>query len=500
MDPRVSTEYGVVEGRAEDGSQVFRGIPYAAPPFGALRFHYPAPPESWSGVRDAGVSGPGAPQPVAGENDLDGIYANPPVQGDDCLTVDIWTPDSSASGLPVMVWIHGGGYLQGAGSTLAYSGRTFARDGVVHVGINYRLGIEGFIYLGDGTDNLGLRDQVFALEWVQRNIAAFGGDPTNVTIFGQSAGSIAVMQLLSMPMADGLYARAIASSGTPTVTIDPPEAMRWTKRLAKRLGVAPNREGFASVPPQVAVAQVMPFTIDFVNPLKHGSQSFQVSPFRAVHGTPSLPEAPLVAARTRPGVPLVTGTTRNEMVGFLKILGQLDSINPLLAWFFLRTLQTTRSIRTGYRNGPRHLTNPVALVEAAWTDFTGRMPTIRLVEAREARAGAHPAPTWLYEFRWENPNLPAGLGSSHALDTPFTRDDLDALLALGPLAEAMIGPNPPAELAQRMHAAWIAFAKTGDPGWPTYKLDRRQTMVFNTKSEVLDDAAAPERQAWAGHR
>ena len=214
QDVLVRTANGTLRGSLEDGLAHFQNIPFAAAPYGSNRFRFPQPAEAWEGTRDALEAGPGVPQPVDPADPF-GFYFNPAIQGEDCLNLAIWSPDVATSGLPVMVWIHGGGYISGTGSSPGYSGRTFARDGVVHVGINYRLGIDGFTYFGDGTDNLGLRDQIAALEWVRDNIAAFGGDPNNVTIFGQSGGGVSVMNLLAMPAARGLFVRAIAQSGSP---------------------------------------------------------------------------------------------------------------------------------------------------------------------------------------------------------------------------------------------------------------------------------------------
>ncbi|MET0886398.1 MAG: carboxylesterase family protein, partial [Mycetocola sp.] len=178
--PMVRVESGVLCGATHEGLHVFRGIPYAAPPFGANRFQQPVRPESWDGVRHATRSGVAAPQPATAPRDPWAPMYAPTNTGEDCLTLDVWTPELGATGLPVVVHIHGGGYMTGAGSLPLYSGRAFARDGIVHVSINYRLGIEGFLYLGDEHDSLGLRDQIAALEWVQRNIAAFGGNPDRV--------------------------------------------------------------------------------------------------------------------------------------------------------------------------------------------------------------------------------------------------------------------------------------------------------------------------------
>ena len=495
---RARTEQGEVEGLIDSGLAVFRNIPYAAPPFGSRRFRPPQPPAKWEGVRDASVSGPKAPQPILPEaGAFDEAYFSVPTMGEDCLTLEVWTPDPGANSLPVMVWIHGGGYVLGTGAAPGYTGRAFARDGIVHVGINYRLGTDGFIYLGEGHENLGLRDQVFALEWVQRNIAVFGGDPSKVTIYGQSGGGVSVMNLLAMPSARGLFAQAIAQSGSPIGSREPEAASKITRRLAKRLGVAPTLAGFESTTVAACVAQSVPLAKDFANAFKHGSQSFTISPFRAVHGTGTLPMAPIEAASLSTTIPLLTGTARNETVGFLKGLGSLERINPFIGWYFNRMLGVKRKMKDAYRSGPRKITNTLALVEAAWTDWAFRMPSIRLVETRIQTSPA--VPTWLYEFRWETPALPAGLAAFHGLEVPFTRDDLAAMQAIKG-NEAWIGSEPPQSLATEMHSAWVRFAKTGDPGWPAYELKRRETMVFDKTSQLVPDAAAPERQAWKGHR
>ena len=184
-----------------------------------------------------------------------------------------------------MVWIHGGGFITGTGSAPAHDGFTFARNGIVHVGINYRLGVDGFTFFDDGIENLGLLDQIAALEWVQRNIAAFGGDPDQVTVFGQSGGAVAVMDLLAMPRARGLFARAIAMSGSPAVSASVESALRVTTRLAERFGIAPTREAFAALPVERTLSEVIPMAMEFVDFTQWGTESFTVSPFRAVHGT-----------------------------------------------------------------------------------------------------------------------------------------------------------------------------------------------------------------------
>src|SRR5215218_6876030 len=212
----VRTTQGAVRGRTADGVAAFKGIPYAAPPFGADRFAPPRPAAPWDGVRDALAYGPTAPHPgYAPPYDL--LLPDPIIPGEDCLNLNVWTPDPGAGGLPVMVWIHGGAFVNGSGAVPTYDGTRFARDGVVLVTLNYRLG-------DDGANDRGLLDQLAALEWVRDNVAAFGGDPGRVTVFGESAGAMSVGALLACPRAEGLFARAIAQSGAGHHAITPPTA------------------------------------------------------------------------------------------------------------------------------------------------------------------------------------------------------------------------------------------------------------------------------------
>ncbi|WP_223622409.1 carboxylesterase/lipase family protein [Microbacterium sp. EST19A] len=493
----VTTEHGAVSGVESEGLHCFRNIPYAAPPFGKRRFLPPQPPEPWDGVRNGTTSGPAAPQPSGGDA-LAALYS-PATTGEDCLTLEVWTPDPSPEAkLPVVVHIHGGGYTFGAGSPPGYSGRTFARDGVVHVGINYRLGIDGFLFLGEGHDNLGLRDQAAALEWVQRNIAAFGGDPSRVTIFGQSGGGVSVMLQLALPASRGLFQGAIAQSGCSMATVDADEAMRITRQVAKGLGVAPTVEGLRDVPLDRTVKATFTALTRFAAlGLALGDpRSLLLSPFRGVHDTAVLPRNPVESAGTSPGVPLMTGTTTNEMASLIE---GITIAAPLAAPFvrhgLKRALRMDRTIVDAYANGRRRVHGLGALVEAGWTDWGFRIPTIRLVEAR-------PEPSWLYEFRWQRDDVPPFTASHHAIDLPFARDDLATVAELGgDIGKRIFGTNPPQRLAEEFHAAFVDFATNGDPGWAPYdKTGGRVTKIFDTESSIVNDAAGAEREAWSGRR
>lgn len=491
--PRVRTENGLVQGLEIDGLHHFRGIPYAAPPFGPRRFLPPQRAEDWDGVRDATEPGPAAPQPTE-ENPLGAIYVAPET-GEDCLTVEVWTPDPGAAGLPVVVHIHGGGYTYGAGSLPGYSGKNFARDGVVHVGINYRLGIDGFLYLGEGHDNLGLRDQSAALAWVQRNIAAFGGDPARVTIFGQSGGGVSVMNHLALPASRGAFAGAIAQSGCPMASVDADEAFRVTRRVARDLGVAPTVAGLSPISLERTAAASFKALKRYALGLVRGDRrALLLSPFRGVHGTEFLPANPVRTAGSSPGVPLLAGTAVNEAGPLIEgIAAVAGPVAPLIRLGLRRTLGLDGPTVRAYREGPRRVRGLAALVEAGWTDWAFRIPTIRLLEAR-------PEPSWLYEFRWQREGIPPFSGSFHAIDLPFVRDDLETVMALGKPAADLFGAAPPADLARRVHADFVRFATTGDPGWPRYDQAERSTLVYDTDSGVVQDAAGTERAAWDGRR
>src|SRR5262245_17515236 len=237
MNAVVKTRQGEVRGSATSSVIAFKGIPYAAPPFGADRLRPPQRIAPWSGVRAALTYGPKTPQPPY-PPPVAVLLPELAASGEDCLSLNVWSADLGSARQPVVVWIPGGMFeYHATGASPWYDGARFARDGVVCVTINYRVGAEGFLYLGDGIANLGLLDQVAALEWVQENIAAFGGDPGNVTIFGESAGAMSVSTLLSMPRADGLFRRAIAQSGAAHHVSSPASARLVGLRMAEKLGV-----------------------------------------------------------------------------------------------------------------------------------------------------------------------------------------------------------------------------------------------------------------------
>ncbi|MDJ0379910.1 carboxylesterase family protein [Streptomyces sp. G-G2] len=447
--PRARTRHGVVEGRTEEGLAVFRGIPYAAPPVDALRFAAPAPPAAWDGVRDAGSYGPTAPK-VPYPQRFAALLPDPGIPGDDCLNLNVWTPATGPGArLPVMVWLHGGAFTRGSGAVPVYDGSAFARDGVVLVSANYRLGVLGYGLFPDAPANRGLLDQIAALEWVRDNIAEFGGDPDRVTLFGESAGAISVGALLAAPRAAGLFARAALQSGAPEVL--PRDRVRpMVRRMASLLKVPATAEAFAAVPSDALLAAQAAV-------LRRSGPLFGGPGFHLVTDPDTLPEEPLeVLARGRAAreIPLLVGWTAQEHRLWLAPSGAMrlvDQLGPLAV-----ALARHRSGKD--RLAVRELREE--LPGAGPADVVGRLLTDQLLRDPLRRlAGAdRDAPSYLYEFAW--PSGVPGLGACHALELGFVFDTLAV-----PESAWLAGPDAPQALADEMHAAWVRFAVTGCPGW-----------------------------------
>ena len=517
MDTTVKTLQGELRGRLVDGIHVFLGVPYAAPPFGTNRLRPPQALEPWSGVRDAAALGPEPPQvapPTVGGSEAgasedweDLTAAFEAVQraapSEDCLNLNLWTPDPGAARLPVMVWIQGGMFE--ISSTAAYDGRNFARDGVVCVVINWRPGAEGFLHLGDGIANVGLLDQVAALEWVRENIASFGGDPDNVTVFGESAGAMSIGVLLAMPRAEGLFRRAILQSGAAHHVTPARDALRIGAHLAERLGVPPDRQAMAAVGVDRFIAAQAELKQDLMmnpDPDRWGSD--------VVAST--LPWAPTVDGMVVPGPPIerigagasghvdvIVGTNTDDWRLWLVASGAIGQVTDEIltgpvADVGYQSLGAYgldgKDALAAYRSRYPDLT-PGDLLATVQTDWWMRLPAQLLADGR-VRAGAS-GRTYMYEFAWPSP----GLGAVHALEVPFV---FDIARPDVPLFGGLVGPEPPQELARTMHTAWVAFATNGDPGWPAYELDRRATMRFDLSSTVVEDPRHWERDFWEGRR
>lgn len=478
-DVDVRTASGVLRGSGTDELLVFRGIPYAEAPVGRLRFQAPRPVLAWEGVRPATAYGPPPPQ--------SGLLGSAPdTTGDDWLTLNVWTPDL-AGGLPVMVWIPGGGYALGNSSLPEYDAAHLVTGGVVVVTVNYRLGIEGFAQLDGAPANRGLLDQVAALRWVRANISAFGGDPDRVTIFGESAGGGSVAALLAMPSAAGLFRRAIAQS-VPGTFFSAELAGEIAVALADQVGVAPTAAALADVP-----AAMLPAVGDAILPElgrwreRWGPITHRPIPFAPVVDGNVLPVTPWQALAAGAGrhVDLLAGHTRDEHRLFSLIDGVLGQVTHEQTETALRMLAPDpRRYRDTY---------PAAtdeqLYELVNADWLFRMPSLHLVEAQVAGGGrAH-----LYELTWPAPVL----GACHGLDVPLVFGNLTSG---GPAM--LIGDPPPADafdLSAQFRTAWTAFATHGDPGWPPYDTAHRRTRLFDVPPTVTTYPEEASRALWQNH-
>jgi len=491
-DPIARTSAGEVRGRREDGLDVFRGIPFAEPPVGDLRFAAPRPAARWAGVRDAVEFGPPPPQdvgdfrdrlppdydPLAGERDRPG----------DWLTVNVWTPSAdAASPRPVMVWIYGGAYKVGSADSPGYDAQRIARDGdVVVVTFNYRVGIEGFAVIDGAPANRGLLDQVAALEWVRDNISAFGGDPDRVTAAGESAGAGCLAALLAMPRADGLFRRAIVQS-MPGTFLSPELGASVGTAIAAELGLASTVRDLAAVPPHELV-----LAGESLAARQHefekvwGQLASHDTLFAPVVDGEVLPTTPweALADGAARGVDLIVGHTRDECRLFLVMRGRAGRITVSDAARALAVFgpgQDGEKYRAAFPEASAE-----QLYAQVQTDSLFRMPTLRLADAQTAGGGR----AYLYELGWEVPGAGGLLGACHGLDLPLLFGTFGA--SLGPL---LFGPEPSAEAfaaAAQLRRTWTTFAATGDPGWPGYDPEHRLTQVFDSVTTV---SAYPEERS-----
>lgn len=486
-DALVDTPLGALRGIQTGGVVRFMGVPYAAPPIGPLRFAHPQAPAPWSAPRDATQRGFIAPQPTPSPEELErvlpGLDIQPLIggdqkQGDDFLVLNIWAP-ASAANAPVMVFIHGGAFTGGAGAADVYDGTAFARAGIVCVTINYRLGIEGFLPIKGAPTNLGLRDQIFALHWVRNNIAPFGGDAGNVTVFGESAGAMSVANLVASPLAKGLFRRAIVQSGHGAMVRPIAVAERLTAQLAKMLRIKPDVDGFRGRP----IAETLAAQAKISKPgarvnLRNDDgrePAFGLSRFLPVYGDDVLPEHPDQALRNGAGadVELIVGTNTEEMNLYFVPSGVRKKIGGFLANFITRQFEPkARDILKAYGMGQKGKRPGDAFTEAL-TDLVFRLPARKF-------AGAHQGSTHVYDFGWRSSAYGGTLGACHAIELPFVFDTLRTVAG----ARGLAGENPPQELATRMNRIWIEFARNGALPWPEYNSTTR--LVYRPELNVTE--------------
>lgn len=473
----VGTTAGAVRGMQRDGSIAFLGIPFAEPPVGDLRFAAPVPHRAWTGVRDALEHGP---TPQRGDHGIT-LIPEPSVAGESTLNVDVFTPTvDAASALPVLVYIHGGGFVSGSPASPWYDGAAFARDGVVTVTVSYRLGFEGFGWIEGAPANRGVLDWLLALEWVRANIASFGGDPSRVTIAGQSAGGGAVLTLLGMPAAQHLFAGVYCMSGA-IADIPRERAEQFAARLAAAAGVEPTLAGFSSL----SQDRLSELQQSVTRPADDGRVDVKATlddPIRlgpVVDGT-VLTRPTIDSIRDGVGADraLVLGATDDEFsMAFATAKRRLRFIPPALV---LGRLGVDRTTRRAYLAANRDVRSAgtAAVLGRYVTDREFRSLVLRVAEARGA------APTWIYRFAWRSPVRGFAM---HCIDVPFF---FDCLAAQG--VAAIAGSAAPQSLADAVHSGAVAFVATGDPGWPPFD-ESGTTRVFDDPVTVVEHGFEPVR-------
>jgi para-nitrobenzyl esterase len=477
---------GRLRGRRDGPALRFLGVPFAQAPAVSGRFSAPVPHPRWDGVRDALSYGATSPQPDRGIT----IIPEPLIPGDNELNLNVFTPDLGAAGLPVLVWIHGGGFFGGCNASPWYRGGAFARDGVVLVSINYRLGAPGFLQVPDAPANRAVLDWVRALEWVQENIAAFGGDPARVTIAGQSAGGGACAALTGVPAAAGLFRAVICMSGGPAMVATEAGAAAVAAQLSEHLGVPLSRSALEELSPEAILA---------AQPDAASRPAGQADPAAVLGslGAGRLRWAPWVdgevvtadpwqAARSagQAAIPLLAGATAHEMnPGWMTEAGvTLAMVRAGLARAGVPEPQLDRYLEHNAGLAPGEI------VGQAITDRMFRVPAQELATARAAAGGS----SYVYDFRWGSPAAAFGGRAVHCLDVPFAFGTLSE-----PGVREVAGDAPPRELARQVHGAWVRFATSGQPGWSRQEAGRRPVMVFSADSAVHDDPRGRERAAWS---
>jgi para-nitrobenzyl esterase len=493
--PIIETSVGKLRGGQQGSVAYFKGVHYGPSTAGERRFMPPQKVEPWNGVRDATLPGLRSPQLPSGLiPEVDATDPREPM-GEDCLCLNVWTPSGSHTHRrPVMVWLHGGGFTSGSGGSTIYDGTNLAaHHDVVVVTVNHRLNAFGFLFLPDvggakyaQASNVGMLDIVQALEWVRVNIAAFGGDPGNVTIFGQSGGGQKVSTLMAMPAARGLFHRAIVQSGSSIKGVSREAANQSTAAFLARAGIGPNE-----------VDRLQSLTMQQLLAVQTGGgKGNPPLRFAPVVDGGSLPADPFdpVAPAISAHVPLLVGSTQDE-AGFFPGAA-LDPIDEsALAPRVKQTLHAsdaqTAAVIAAYRQdqpgiSPIDLAIEVASDMFAWTNA--------LTQA-ERKSAQHGAPVYMYYFTWKSPVREGKLRAFHTLDIPFAFDNVD-------VGRSMTGTGHDRYALQtRMSSAWVAFARTGNPNtpslphWAAFDSAQRATMIFDNDCRLVNDPRPDDREA-----
>jgi para-nitrobenzyl esterase len=489
----VPTTAGKVRGTMQDKVHAFKGVPYGASTEGGGRFLPPARPQNWTGVRDALELGPASPQ-VPSNLIPESMAQQPKTDAngtEDCLHLNVWTPGLGSGKRPVMVWFHGGGYSAGSANWAMYNGGNLAaKQDVVVVTVNHRLNVFGYLYLADlagdrfaQSSNVGMLDCIAALEWVRDNIAAFGGDPGNVTIFGQSGGGGKVSTLLAMPLAKGLFHRAIAMSGSAVKGEPRDRATKGAEAFMAKLGLKPNQVDELQKMPQAQLLGAMREVRGLqLNPVVDG---------RTLPGDPFDPAAPAITA----GVPMMIGSTETEVTWNNSV-----TFDPLDDAGLHDRIQNSEHIDGAtagrliavYKKGRPQASN-LDLFFIMSTDLSNFRTGTDTEADRKAALGK--APVYKYYFQWYSPVREGKLRSYHTLDIPFVFQNVD-------IAQSMVGSGPERyPLADKMCGAWAAFARSGNPNhkgipnWQPFDEAQRATMIFNNECRAVNDPYREERLA-----
>ncbi len=499
MNTVANTITGKVEGTYEDNLYVFKGIPYAAPPVGDLRWMPPQSVKPWDGVRPAKEFGAIPPQ-----NELPGgiIQQIEQKHDEDCLFLNVWTPGLDDGRRPVMVWIHGGAFTMGSGTEINYRNPGLASRGdIVLVTINYRLGMLGFLNLKEvtggkipATGNEGLLDQIAALKWIKKNITAFGGNPDNITVFGESAGGMSIGCLLVMPAAKGSFNKGILESGVGSTAGPLDEAVEVAKNALKYAGIKGD-----DIPAlrSLSVKQLLDIEMKLRTDMAYPGEIVRITATAPVIDGDVLPGVPSEVARNgvAKDIPTIIGTNLEEWklfgamqpdIGKLDEAGMVQRLNVYVPESDVQVLIDTYREARQKRGEP---VTPFELLSAIQTDLTFHIPALELVEAQRDVGQK----VYNYLFTWKSPGMGGLLGACHGLEIGFV---------FGSLEKLFHGTGPDAEkLSQNVQDAWLAFARTGDPScdsvgkWPVYGKNRA-TMMLGKTCHVDEMAYEEERSVW----